>query len=66
MLATRFDEVFIIPVRRAVRAVDRSRNRTVDDLEFSDFGRSPPQSLGWVVLTLSCFWAIVGGAIVLA
>jgi len=67
MLATRFDNVFVVPVAsRATRSHSRSRNCIVDDLEFSEMGRSPRQSLMWVFLALTCFWAVVAGVIVVA
>jgi hypothetical protein len=60
MLATRFDDVFVIPLRKhAARPVARSRKCTVDDLEFSEFGRSTQQSLAWVFLALTGFWGVV-------
>jgi hypothetical protein len=57
MLVTRFDQVFTIPVQ--ARAT-RLRSRTVDELEFSDFGRFSYQSVGWALLALLGFWAGVG------
>ena len=61
MLASRFDDIFIIPARRrADRSGYYRRNRTVDDLEFSEFGRSPRKNLGWVFITLTCLWGVVG------
>ena len=37
-----------------------------DDLEFSNFGRSPRINIAWVFLAATCFWAIVVGLVVLA
>ena len=59
MLVTRFDDVFVIPVRsRAANTANRSRRCTADDLEFSDYGRSPRQSIWWVFLAMACFWGV--------
>jgi hypothetical protein len=61
MLASRFDDVFIIPVRRRADRLGYYRwNRTVDDLEFSEFGRSPRKNLVSVFIALTCFWGVVG------
>ena len=60
MLATPFDAVFVVPVAsRPTRPAVPSRNYTVDDLEFSNFGRSAQQNVAWVFLGLACFWSII-------
>jgi hypothetical protein len=60
MLVTRFDTVFVAPVRnRAARSRNRSRANTADELEFSDVGRSPRQTIAWVFLASACFWGVV-------
>jgi hypothetical protein len=66
MLATRFDDVFLVPVRSRRVRTSRSQDPTADDLEFSNFARSPRQSIAWVFLVAACFWAVVAGLAVLA
>ncbi len=56
MLTARFDEVFLVPVRRKPRAKARPRLGH-EELEFSEYGRSPGQSAGWVILAVLAFWA---------
>ena len=71
MLATRFDDVFSVPVRtRKARAVSRpqswSQRRKTEELEFSEFARSPRQSIGWVMFALMGFWAAVATLVAIA
>jgi hypothetical protein len=56
MLTARFDEVFLVPVRRKTRA--KPRPLGVEELEFSDYGREPHQKIGWVLLGILGFWAV--------
>jgi hypothetical protein len=66
MLTSRFDDVFLIAVRRSADrlAYNWRTHRTVDDLEFSEFERSPRNNIVWVFLALVCFWSAVGLVIV--
>jgi|HubBroStandDraft_6_1064221.scaffolds.fasta_scaffold921166_3 hypothetical protein len=56
MLATRYDDVFVIPrARQSVAPISRA----LADLEFSEYGRVPRISPAWVSLGLACFWGAV-------
>jgi len=66
MITTRFDDVFLLPARSQKVRASRRTNVSADDLEFSNFGRSPRINIAWVFLAATCFWAIVVGLVVLA
>jgi hypothetical protein len=60
MLATRYDDIFIVPrARRSCAPVSRA----LIDLEFSEYGREPRISSAWMLLGLACFWGAVAALI---
>ena len=71
MLATRFDDLFSIPVRaQKARIISAApilpSRRTAEELEFSEFARSPRQGIGWVLFALLGFWAAVAALVAIA
>jgi hypothetical protein len=67
MLTARFDEVFLVPVRRVkAKAKPRASSKSTEELEFSDYGRDPHQSAGWVILGILGFWAAATAFLVFA
>jgi hypothetical protein len=55
MLTARFDEVFLVPVRRKV---PKPQRLGTEELEFSNYGREPHAKIGWVLVGIIGFWAV--------